>query len=562
MDEQKSLEPEIPASLPPTGQSKWQRFRTWYGAHQKWTIPASVFLLLIILASVPWTRYKAAGLLLKQNFNVKIVDSVSGTPVSGALVSFGSLNAQTDATGRAIFKNVKVGQHTFTVSKKYYQDGRFSALVPILKQKKVPDVKIVATGRQVKLVIKDLVSKKPLSGVDIEVAGTSAKTDKDGTAIIVVPAGVSSQKAKLSLSGYNDANADVKISDSQVLENDFALTPAGKVYFLSKRTGKLDLMKVNLDGSSAQVVVAGSGYEHDYDTTLLPSPDWKYVALVAKRSATDPTPQLYVLSTADDKLLSVDSGNADFSLQGWSDNYLIYTVTNNDTPTWQIGKNKLKSYNAATGKLTLLDQSAAAGDASASAYESYAFITIYANNVFYAKDWLKTYYGSTPDLLSGKQNSAAIINPNGQGSKPIANYDPTGSVQYVQHAPNAVYIWQRQNSSDNFYDYTIGLSGPKAISLTSDQFYQSYPSYYTSPFGKQTFWAENRDGKNTLFVGDASGNNAATVASLSDYSPYAWFSDNYLLVSKGGSELYIMSAKGGKAIKITDYQPTAYAGGI
>jgi hypothetical protein len=44
------------------------------------------------------------------------------------------------------------------------------------------------------------------------------------------------------------------------------------------------------------------------------------------------------------------------------------------------------------------------------------------------------------------------------------------------------------------------------------------------------------------------------IASSSDFTPYGWFTDGYILVSKDSSELYIQTAeKGAKPLKITDY---------
>ncbi|HSX18474.1 MAG TPA: hypothetical protein VLE51_03915 [Candidatus Saccharimonadales bacterium] len=545
----------------PISAAHWQRFKDWYGSNKKWSIPATILLLVILLVLVPWTRYKVAGLVIKKNFTIEVMDATSRTPVSGATISIGSENSQTDGNGRAAL-HLSSGHHAVSVSKKYYQDRRADVLVPILSQKSTPAIGLTATGRQVKIVVKDLINQKVLSDVDIKIADTTAKTDKNGTAIVVVPPDESTQKATLSMDGYNDSSVTVKVGDSKVLENDFMLTPTGKVYFISKRTGKLDLMKANLDGSGAEVVVAGTGNEHDYDTKLLPSTDWKYVAFVAQRSATDPTPQLYILATADDKLLSVDSGNAIFTLKGWAGDNLIYFVSRNDVQTWQSGKDRLKSYDASSGKTTLLDQSAATGDSSASAYEFYALVTISGNNIIYGKNWTQVYGTTSPSgLIDGKQDTLATISANGQGHKVLANYDANDNVQYAQHSSVGIYIWQQTDpSSDKFFDYTVGSAAPKDINLNSDQFYQNYPQYFVSPSGKQTFWAENRDGKNTLFVGDYTGSNSSNIASLSDYSPYGWFSDDYLLVSKSNSELYIMGTKGGKAIKITDYQQTGYPG--
>jgi hypothetical protein len=87
-----------------------------------------------------------------------------------------------------------------------------------------------------------------------------------------------------------------------------------------------------------------------------------------------------------------------------------------------------------------------------------------------------------------------------------------------------------------------------------------------SPSSNQTFWTDQRDGKNTLFVGDNDAKNQKTIASLSGYNIYGWFTDNYLLVSKNSSELYVMPVAGGTPLKITDYYKPAinyqgYGGG-
>ena len=73
-------------------------------------------------------------------------------------------------------------------------------------------------------------------------------------------------------------------------------------------------------------------------------------------------------------------------------------------------------------------------------------------------------------------------------------------------------------------------------------------------------------GRSSLFIGDV-GQDTSKAAATSfgdDYTPYGWFADNYALMSKKGSELYIEAVpmnqnfpKTGiqilQPIKITDY---------
>jgi hypothetical protein len=541
------------------GGSRWQRFREWYGDHKKWAIPATVLVVLLILAAVPWSRYKTAGLVVKKNFTIEILDSTSRTPVSGATVSVGSLNSHTDGNGRATL-HLSAGNHAIQISKKYYQDQKVNILVPIFGQKPAPTLSLTATGRQVKITVKNVITQKALTDVDIKAANTTAKTDKNGETIMVLPAGEAEQKATLSLKGYNESEVTLKVDDSAVEENNFTLTPAGMVYFLSDDAGRLNVIKANLDGSDEKVVVAGTGKERDYDTLLLPSPDWKYVLLQARRTTNYSTAQLHILSTEDDKLLSVDSGNADYIPIGWAGDNLIYYSIRNDFPDWQVGRDKLKSYNAGTGKITLLDQTSAVGDSSTSFYEHYAFIMTAGESVYYAKDWSSSDETPSEGLIENKKNSLSVISATGQGHKQLASYAANDYIRYARLSPATFYIWQQTDSSNKFFEYSVGAASPKTTIIDEDRFYDFGEIFYASPSGKKSLWVEHLDGKHTVLVSDANGLNADSIASASKYIPYGWFSDDYILVTKDGEELYVMSAEGGKPVNITDSQHTVYSG--
>jgi hypothetical protein len=528
-----------------------RRFKTWYKSHKKWSIPSTVLLLLIIIAAVPYSRYELAGLVIKKNFTVQITDATANNPVSGVTVSSGSVQATTNANGIASLR-LRVGSHTFSINKKYYLSRQAYLVVPLLKEKQ-PDVALVATGRQVKINVTNLITGTALSGVNITVADTSAKTNSNGSALLVVPAGKTSQGGSLSLAGYNDSAVDVAVSNTSVKENDFMLTPTGKVYFVSNASGQLNVMKANLDGSQPQVVVAATGNEDPSTTSLLQSPDGKYVALIAKRTTTDSTAQIYVLAAADDKLLQIDSGNAVFSLYGWINDNLIYGANRQDLPSWQQGVGKLKSYDASSGNTTLLDQTAGS-DATTNINETYDNVIISGDQVIYSKTW-----SGDQTTNAGKQNTIQIIGVDGENHAVVASYDATTETQYLYpHSPVSFYIDVQSLTAGGpttDYDYTVG-STPKAVTLTGDQLTANDTNYYFSPSGDQTFWSVMRDGQNTLLVGDSSGANANTVGSLNAYTAYGWYTDNYLLISLDNNQLLIMGTKGGNSEKIADYLAT------
>jgi len=244
-------------------------------------------------------------------------------------------------------------------------------------------------------------------------------------------------------------------------------------------------------------------------------------------------------------------------MTGWSGDNLIYTLSRTDLNPWQTGSGKLKAYNVSTGKLTMLDQTTGSGNVNSNVYEYYNFVYLSAGNVIYGKGW--TTQSQDDADFTGKEETLSSISPSGQNHQVVASYDAaTKTADYSPYLPNSIYILaSAQGSDDTYYDYQVGTP-PQQISLSLEEFYKNYPIYYPSPDGKKTVWTEQRDGKNTLLVGDANGSNGKVAASLSDYSAFGWYSSQYLLITKDNSELAIIGLTGGTPQKITDYQANTY----
>ncbi len=437
---------------------------------------------------------------------------------------------------------------------------------------KVTQTELTATGRQVKISVANLINKKALSDVNISVAGITAKTDNLGQTTVVLPVGQPSQKATLSLDGYNDASVVVKVSDQTIAENNFSLTPVGKVYFLSKLSGKIDVVKTNLDGTDRQTVLAGTGKEDDHGTVLLASRDWKYLALLSRRAGSTPT--LYLIDTANDSLKTVDEGNVDISLVGWSDNNFVYVLTRNGVQPWQNHGQALKSYNTTSKQLLTLDQTNGQGtNDSDYAQETYGQVYEIGQTVIYEKQWNSPYFNTA--TIANKTAGIYSIAASGTNAQTLKTFGYSdGKQTYISSVPylaSQIYYSVIEKDVQSYLVYSSGkLSSKTGIADSFNNYYQNPITYLLSPSGNATFWAEERDGKNTLFIGDQNGSSGKQIATLSDYFTYGWYTDDYLLVSKNSSELYIMPKAGvtkdPDAIKITDYHKPAqnfygYGGG-
>lgn len=550
--EKPEAQPVAPAVMP-VKQDK--SFKHWIKTHKKTTIFLVLVLIIAVLAAVPWTRYKVAATFLRQNQTIQVLDSQTNQPVTGAFVFVGDRSKTTDSKGKVTL-DVKVGNQDVVVQKANYAASTSKHLVPILKPKNAIEVHLKATGRQVGVKVVNSITGKPIENASFKIDGSEFKINDKGLATVVAPANSKELDATISANGYITSKAKLLVSAQTLQVQTYKLTPSGKMYFLSNLSGKLDVVKTNLDGSERQTVLAGTGNEDTKGTALLASRDWKYLALLSKRDG-GKNDKLFLINTANDKVSTIDEGDVSFTLVGWHNHDFVYTLYRNNKQQWDAGRQAIKSFNAESSKITVLDENQTTGAQSNFNYQTFATPYITNDGVVYGVYWGVGYGYSYRGGLAGKLNTFRSIDVDGKNKKDMKTFDATttDTINARLYAPNQIYfsVYDYDKKGNSFYEYEDG-NIKDAANLNDDTFYtNAYPTYLLSPSGKQTFWAESRDGKNSLFVGDANGKNQQQIASLSDYAAYGWFSDEYLLVSKNSSELYIMPKTGGTPVKISDY---------
>ena len=520
-------------------------------------ILGAVIIVGVVLA-IPFTRYALLGTAIKKTVTIGVFDITTGKPVSEAKVELAGFSVISDSSGSAKFDSVPVGDHPVKVTKNYYSESDQNIEVPIFGDS-TATIKVQARGRQVPIKVINKISGKPINGAYIEAAGSSAKTNEDGEVAIVLSADQTTVEGNLKTAGYNDQKVQITVTDQNDEKNIFSILPTGKVYFLSKRTGKINVMKSNLDGTDTQIILEGTGKESDSDTILLASRNWRHLALKAKRDSDKP--KLYYINTSTDQTSVIDEGDAEFTPVGWSNDDFIYNVDRNSVVPSQNGKFVLKGYNAQSNKLTTLDQSTAENGGYAYVYQTFTGTTIVNDLVFYIKEWHE-YYGGY--LLANKTNSMYTIKPSGQDKKELAK-PGANNINFMQvkaYRPNELYISanpSNYNDKATYFEYEDGIIREDK-EMTSDKFDKSYPIQLVSPSGQFTLWHEARGGKNSIFIGNSSGEQGKEVAKLEKQISYGWYSDEYVLMAKNGSELYIMSRDGGEPQKITDYHKAQFIG--
>lgn len=512
-------------------------------ALKKWWVWLIIILVILSgLYAVPFTRFHIAAQFVKQPFAVTVLDSVTHTPVSGAAVTLNGQRATSDAKGKVSF-TVPVGHRTLSVQEKYYKNYSADVLVPLWSRGN-QTVQLTATGRQVPVKVVNKLTGSPVSGAEVRVLDTKATTGKDGTAVIVLPTGKSALPGRVQATSYNTTAITLQVTNKTVPANTFELTPVGRAYFLSNSSGNPDVVSANLDGTDRLTVLAGTGNEDPNNTTLLASRDWKYLALESARSSQ--TPELFLIDTAhNNKLKTIDNSGADIAPIGWGGHYFVYSVTYGTMPQWQAGRQALKSFNADTGKVSILAQTQVTGTEGEYAYQTISNVIILDSEIFYTTQWNSSSSDPSDTLLAGKTDTLSTLQPDGTRQKDQKTFDAQtyGFLQAKLAQPGVVYISVRQqDGSAAYYQFANGAVSTSS-DLTLSTYDKSYPAYLPSPSGGKTLWSEMQNSQMTILVGDKNGQNAKPIATLdSGYTAYGWYTDNYVLVMDKNGSLYILPA--------------------
>jgi hypothetical protein len=551
--------PEPPKEPPYSGVPFWKKLPIKYWRHRRWTIPLTMLIILVVLAAIPAVRYSVLSHYVVKQYTVHVADRQTGRPVEDATVRLGNDTDSTDSNGD-VQVAAKVGQRHLTINRKYYHNFSTQVFVNLLGNQNRRNIKLAATGRQVPFTVRDKLSGQPIKNATIEVLDTSGETDKNGKAVIVLPAKNLTLRAHISATGYNGENADVSVTGSEVVANHLQLTPSGKVYFLSNRSGRIDVISTNLDGSDRETAVRGTGNEDLGTTRLFVSPAGNQLVLHAKRDDSGAA-KLYFYDGTTGGLAELDSSPVDFNPYGWIGNHFIYQIKKLTVHDWQPKQSLLQSYNGNSGKTVTLDATSATGKSGAYAAQKFGFVTFVNGQVVYGKNWISP-TGSSK-LLKNKHNAVFRVSPAGKRKNDLKDIDiPKGnnytSLAAIQPLPSKLYIQSATLSQIVYYIYQDGRVS-QTNTISDDAFAKHYPDYLISPNDKQSLWMETRDGRHLLFVGTGKNRGATEISGLRGYSPYAWYGNQDIIISKDNT-LYILSIqnpqKHRKPIKISAYYST------
>ena len=322
--------------------------RRWYHFLKRPKFWVTFIGLLLAAAIIAWlitpSRVWFLNTLgLRAQFELAtLVSTPQGPPpmLKNVLVTINNREYHTNDEG-SLKVSIPYGQTKIVISKPGYETITkdqlfdFDPFFYYLGGKQTDDqlrkqsVLMKSVGIEVRFVARDWLTGQPITTGHFGVGDVVTTPGAQGEVSLLIPATDAKTvqlNAKFGGSGYADITKEITLADQQP---ELTFVPAGKHYFVSKRSGQFAVYSSNLDGSAVAEVVPGSANETG-DIAVSVSPNGKYAALASTREATRDTfgtvqQKLYIIDLATNKLTAVDTARQ-FDFADWSGDNVVYTA--------------------------------------------------------------------------------------------------------------------------------------------------------------------------------------------------------------------------------------------
>lgn len=487
-----------------------------------------ISLFIAGLFVVPYTRWPILNFIgfrsdllvtVKEKENQKAVGLVRLTLEDGS-------TGTADAFGKIRFRKQKLGPHTLNAQKTGYGTVT-KELVNSFGTTSV-DVQMKVIGIQLNFDLKNWLSGQPVSGAITKFAKSTASSDQDGRASLVIPP-TDKQKVTVEISapGYLTKTVETDIS---VESREVSLVSAQKNYFLSKREGKFDIFSSNLDGSDQRKIIDATGKEEQSLLQFTVHKSNRQAILVANRDGMVQNGRLiagvYSVDLEKASLKKIDQGS-DIQILDWGENIIVYTKTDPTLNYDDPALSRLMSYNITSGKLSELSQT------------NYFAVSLLAQNkaYFMPSDPYRSIEGAvltSVDVISGAKKTYL-------------------SGKQINYATRASYnTLELQDSSGAHFELQVANGVTKAIERRPNLNF----SFANSPNGQIAAWTDKRDGQGALIIKDLKSNqDKVLVKSPGITNPVRFISDDMVVVRVATSEEtadYVVHLSSGKLAKIID----------
>ncbi len=506
------------------------------GKRSKWPYIITGTILVLGVASYAFhiperllDMYQTTSVTLK----VKEADKF---PVEGAVVTVDGKTYTSDTNGKVTIPAIIEGNYTVTITKDGYQ--AFSGELNVLRgSDELKVYSLIKEGEKlygISGVVNNFVTGAALADVQVTLGSTTVNTNAAGEYSFTKLAS-GDQKLTFGKTGYSVVTRSETILTEDLKLTATALSPVGKVVFVSNRTGgKRAIYQSNYDGTEQALLVTPVGTTEDYGPKF--SPDGSYVVFSTSRDGVvspygGELTKLYLVGKDGKNLKKLSD---DYSAQAlvWSPTgSSLYFSAYSDT---KLSSSVSKFYNIGKGDVFEIEKGAA--NVTFSEKSEKALYTTYSDTVSVMR---------TVNPVTGER--AIISQKVGYMETPV----------WADNDATVTYGLVKQDGSRVYYKLQVADGSEVEVAAPSQT---ATKTLIASPNGKYSVFVAERDGKKDLFRQDANGKNElklTTLGVVSSATQPRWDpSGSYLtfaVVRENETALYIVSADGGSAQKITDF---------
>ena len=504
------------------------------------TITLFLFLILAILI-VPNSRYATLNLLgVRASTNFVVIDKISGRPIKNVVVNIGEVKSQSDNNGSVEFSNLKLGKATLTIQKRSFQTVNSDLTIGWGSNPIQAPFELVPTGTNFKFTVQDWLDEAFLKDVEVSDGESTALTNDDGVANLTIEPTDEAIDITISANGYRSEKIIIPAdnTDSQLVK----LTVAKPDVFISKRSGKYDLYKRDIDGKNETLILPASGSETEETYALASNLNNEIAVLVSARDGKRNQDgyllsDLFMVDLKANTTSIVEATSSErIRIIGWEGDSVIYVKTIAG-PSASFGtRQRIVAYD-----YKLKTQK----ELSSSDY----FVDVRLINS-------KVYYSINSGNNDGSGASLTRVDVNGQNRKILVG----GNIWSVYRADNEYLIVNAEGSKW----YKIGLKDDKLETLNGVPAQLQDVKYFN--FKDKIARIEQRDGKPELLVKNAKDDNEKLVIRQSGISlPIVWLNDKTILfgvVTADETSRYVVSLQNNKALKIGDNTASYYDGNL
>lgn len=503
----------------------------WKNPKARYGTIGGILAFFIITFGVPPVRYFVLNNVgVRASTSVKIYDSSTKQPLKNVQVTVRGVTVTTDKEGLAKIQHLKLGKTKMVIARRAFA-GETRSLTLGWGSNPLGNIKLKPVGSQYLFEILDYLSGRPINEAEASSGELSAISDEKGKLLLTIDPNSEEKDLKVTLKAEGYRSETVSLDEKNQNGRKVSMVIDKKHAFVSKRDGKYDLYKIDIDGKNEELVLKGTGNENP-EISLVVHPTENIAALVSTRENVR-NKDGFILSSL--SVVDLQNNKSKVVTQaekiqpiGWVGNKLVFAQVVAGASASNPNRQKLVAYDSSKGELKTL--------AGANAFNDVAFIGT------------ELHYAISSALSPGGQAAFYKISLDGTNRQTVLDKE-------VWNVFRTSYDSALLSVQNEWYLYKKG-SKNKPTKLTNAPADLKNRFYLDSPDAKNSLWIDERDGKGVLVVTDTvSGNDKILKQQAGLNRIFGWQTNDvvvYRISSPQETADYALSLSGGEAKKIRD----------